>query len=234
MNIMRAIKLRAQAFRTEERASMPIEGIIGSTFLLWWFISSYQFFDAFQQKNANLKAAYTISDMLSRETGPVAGDPNAVAINQNYINGLNTVFDYLTYSNQKTWIRVSSVYYDENDSKYRIDWSATSGTGHTPLTTVTLQQFKNRIPVLVNGDSVILVETYSAYVPFFYYKKAADDKSTIDIMESGISHQWLTNFITTSPRFGSCLPFGTAGCGTDPSGDWVRPDITDADIDHQD
>ena len=43
-----------------------------------------EIFDAFKQKSVNTKAAYTIADMLSRETGPTDTDPNSTQINQAY------------------------------------------------------------------------------------------------------------------------------------------------------
>ena len=154
----------------------------------------------------------TIADMLSRETGPIAGDSTSVQINQTYVNGLNTMFDYLTNSRQPTWIRVTSVYWDDNDNKYRVDWSATSGTGHDEMTTYMLQAYKDRIPVMPNGDTVVLVETFMAYTPVF---------------KVGLDPRWFQTFITTAPRFASCVPWQTDGCGTDKNGNWVNPDMTD-------
>ena len=119
MNIMRALKCRFHSFRIGENGSIPIEGVMAFTLLAWWYIASFQFFDAYRQKNINLKAAYTVSDLLSRETGPVATDPNSAPVDQAYINGMNTVFDYLTNSNRATWVRVSSVYWDDDAQKYR-------------------------------------------------------------------------------------------------------------------
>ncbi len=45
---------------------MPVEGVIASTFLIWWYIASFQFFDAYRQKNVNQKGAYTVADLISR------------------------------------------------------------------------------------------------------------------------------------------------------------------------
>ncbi len=212
MNMMKVLKLRLADFRSEERAAVPVEGVIASTFLIWWYIASFQFFDAYRQKNINLKAAYTLADMLSRETGPTAEDPTAATVNQSYVNGLNTMFDYLTFSQRPTWVRVSSIYWDEVDDKYRVDWSATSGSGHDAMTTPNLQNYKNRIPVLPTGDTVIIVETFMAYEPIF---------------NVGLDANLFTTFIATRPRFASCLPWQTNGCGTDPDGGWSNPDITD-------
>ena len=35
---------------------------------------------------------------------------------------------------------------------------------------------------------------------------------------------------TTAPRFASCLPWESRGCGTDTNGDWVNPDMTDPEV----
>jgi Flp pilus assembly protein TadG len=212
MHSLRFISRLLKALREDERGTVPVEGLLAFTFLAWWYMASFTFFDAFRQKNINLKAAYTIADMLSRETGPIAGDSTSVQINQTYVNGLNTMFDYLTNSRQPTWIRVTSVYWDDNDDKYRVDWSATSGTGHDEMTTYMLQAYKDRIPVMPNGDTVVLVETFMAYTPVF---------------KVGLDPRWFQTFITTAPRFASCVPWQTDGCGTDKNGNWVNPDMTD-------
>jgi Flp pilus assembly protein TadG len=212
MHSLRFISRLLKSLREDERGTVPVEGLLAFTFLAWWYMASFTFFDAFRQKNINLKAAYTIADMLSRETGPIAGDSTSVQINQTYVNGLNTMFDYLTNSRQPTWIRVTSVYWDDNDDKYRVDWSATSGTGHDEMTTYMLQAYKDRIPVMPNGDTVVLVETFMAYTPVF---------------KVGLDPRWFQTFITTAPRFASCVPWQTDGCGTDKNGNWVNPDMTD-------
>jgi Flp pilus assembly protein TadG len=212
MSVLRSLRLSCRTFGTDTRGSIPTEGVMAFTFLIWWYIASFQFFDAYRQKNINLKGAYTVADLLSRETGPVTGDPTSVEVNQAYIDGLNTMFDYLTYSNKPTWIRVTSVYWDEDADKYRVDWSATSGTGHPAMTTAVLQNYANRIPVLPTGDTVVVVETFMAYEPIF---------------SLGLDARWFETFIATSPRFASCLPWQTKGCGTDANGNWVNPDIPD-------
>ncbi|HQY44641.1 MAG TPA: hypothetical protein PK450_10740 [Paracoccaceae bacterium] len=212
MTMLRSFRLRLSGFRGEERAAVPVEGVIGATFLIWWFAASFQFFDAYRQKNINLKASYTLADMLSRETGPISGDANAATVNQAYINGLNTMFDYMTFSQEPTWIRVSSVYWDEDASKYRVDWSRTSGTGHDAMTTPKLQSYKEHIPVLPTGDTVIIVETFMDYKPFLGY---------------WLDENQFTTFIPTRPRFASCLPWESNGCGIQADGSWSNPDITD-------
>lgn len=184
MSVLSRLRLRAAAFARDRRGSMPVEGIIASTWLIWWYVASFQFFDAYRQKNINLKAAYTLADMISR----VQPDD---AVDSAYIEGLNTLFDYLTFSRRPTWVRVSSVIWDDVDNRYEIAWSYATGSavGHTDSS---IQAEASRIPVMPAGDSVILVETNMAYEPIF---------------NIGLNAQWYTTFITTRPRFTSCVKF---------------------------
>ncbi|MCB2126894.1 MAG: pilus assembly protein [Rhodobacteraceae bacterium] len=205
MSILSRLRLRTASFARETRGSMPVEGIIASTWLIWWYVASFQFFDAYRQKNINLKAAYTIADMVSR----VQPDD---AVDSNYIDGLNTLFDYLTFSRKPTWVRVSSVIWDDVDNRYEIAWSYATGPvgGQTDTT---IQNDADRIPVMPAGDSVILVETNMAYEPIF---------------NIGLKAQWYTTFITTRPRFTSCVKYDLNDGSTLPAC------IYDSDVDMSD
>jgi hypothetical protein len=183
MSVYKWFKLSGRQFREEERGSMPTEGVMAFTFLIWWYIASFQFFDAYRQKNINLKAAYTIADMLSRETDVVGPD---------YMQGLNTVFDYLTNSNVPTAIRVSSVYWDGNDSTYKVYWSYSSEPTRPEHTNASMHAKQSQIPVMPVGDTVIVVETYMAYEPIF---------------SIGLGAMWYDTFIVTRPRFASQVVF---------------------------
>ncbi len=182
MSLLKSMKLRPFRFARDEAGSMPTEGVIASVFLVWWYVASFQFFDAYRQKNINLKAAYTVADLISRQTNE---------INDDFIEGLNTLFDYLTNSRVPTWIRVSSVVWDETDNRFEIAWSYATGVtaGHT---TATIQAKANQIPVMPSGDSVIIVESNMAYEPIF---------------NVGLKAQWFTTFIATRPRFNPCIAF---------------------------
>lgn len=180
MTVLSRLRMIGRRFTASETGSMPVEGVIASTFLIWWYVASFQFFDAFRQKNVNQKGAYTIADLVSRSTEPV---------DEAYIEGMNTLFDYITFSNEPTTIRVSSVFWDDDEGRNKIAWSY--GTGDTPgLTTDDLQDRANRIPVMATGDYVVVVETFMAYEPIF---------------NIGLDAQWFKQFITTRPRFTPCV-----------------------------
>jgi hypothetical protein len=177
MSFYQSLKVRSALFGSDTRGSMPTEGVMAFSFLVWWYIASFQFFDAYRQKNTNLKAAYTIADMVSRQTDYV---------DRNYIYGLNTVFDYLTFSNKPTWIRVTTINWDGNSNSFKVKWSCQTGTGHLPHTDATINARASQIPTMPVGDEVILVETFMAYEPIF---------------SVGLNAMVYNTFITTRPRW---------------------------------
>ena len=217
MTLLCRLRLRAIRFTEDSRGAMPIEGLMAFTFLVWWYMASFQFFDALRQKNVNLKAAYTVADLMSRETGPDPTDPTKVAIDDEYIKGLNRVFAYLTFSPRPTWIRVSSIYWDAVQEKYRVEWSYATG-GHPAQSDLTLQASKNRIPNMSIGDSAIVMETNMAYVPIF---------------DVGLAARWYDTMIVTRPRFAACIPWDHYACGSNAGGP-PNPDVITLDPDYSD
>lgn len=179
MNLLKRLRL----FTDDNRGSIPTEGVLAFTMLIWWYLASFQFFDAFRQKNINLKAAYTIADLISRQTD---------AIDQGYVNGLNTVFDYLTFSNRPTWVRISSIWFDTSTNSYKVGYSQVSDPSRPVRTDASINADAAKVPVLPPGESVILVETFMAYEPIF---------------RIGLDARWYDTFIVTRPRFASCVPW---------------------------
>lgn len=176
------ITTKIHDFARDERGTATTEAIIILPMLVWSMVAISVYFDAFRTNSTNLKAAYTISDMISREN-PFVGP--------NYIGGMNTVFDFLAASKSPTWIRVTLVQFDtedplnDADGKYILKWS--HGTNSKPdLNEATLQTVENRIPVMGHGDSMLLVETHMKYKPF---------------AKVGFAPYDLDNFVSTRPRF---------------------------------
>ncbi|WP_216665263.1 hypothetical protein [Pseudoruegeria sp. HB172150] len=124
----------------------------------------FTIFDAFRTKNVNVRASYTISDMLSRENA---------CIDQEYIAGLNSLLALLTQSDYPTIIRVTVVQYVEDEELNELVWSAVDGgTGIyiKPYTQATLtEEMDQYIPIMADGDQNIIVETWSGFVPIFEF-----------------------------------------------------------------
>lgn len=175
-------------FFREETGSFSVESALMLPMLAFFYVGTFVWFDAFRVQNTNLKAAYTISDMISRETVPV---------DDNYLNGLNTVFDYLTYSNHPTYLRVTSVKCtdqcdDDLARRLEICWSWAT-TGRSPHTPASFAGFEDKIPLMPKGDTVLFTETFMAYEPPF---------------NVGISPKRFELYIVTRPRFAPEVEYG--------------------------
>lgn len=153
-------------FSNEEKGTLTVEAVLILPLLVWWWVAGLVFFDAYQARNVNQKAAYTVSDMISREMGD---EP----VNATYINGLGAVFGYLTASHgTNPAIRVTEIYCEDNcdlDNParvIRVDWSY--ATDERPaLDDDSIAALEDQIPIMTKFDRAMLVETYMDYSSAF-------------------------------------------------------------------
>ena len=178
-------------FLRDEGASVVAEAVIVLPLLLWAYIALFVYWDAFRSMNTVQKAAYTLSDMISR-------DQNRNGITSAYIEGMKQVMNYLIDENQDPHLRVSSIYWSNTNNRFEVQWSRSPNNQMTPMTTALLQGYSNAIPTMAAGDTVILVETEVDYVPAF---------------NVGMPNQVFRQFIVTRPRFRTCILMdGQVGC----------------------
>lgn len=163
-------------FARDESAVVAIESVVMLPMLFWGYVAMFTFFDAYRQTSINLKAAYTVSDMVSRET---------LAINPAYLNGAHNLLELLTRSSDPTRLRVTIARWDNVAKKYRRDWSQARG-GAVALTEAQVEALAPKLPIMVHNERVIIVETWSTYDPPF---------------NVGLEEQNLYNFVFTRPRF---------------------------------
>ncbi|MBF9030214.1 pilus assembly protein [Rhodobacterales bacterium HKCCE3408] len=179
-------------FVRNERAAVALEAIIMTPILAWLFTASFIFFDAFRTYNTSLKATYAIADVLSRQTDLVYGSD---------IEGLANIFQHISRNPGGSSMRVSEIRWDADagsDGEYAVDWSYPTG-GETRLRDSDIPNIIDQLPVMANGERVIVVETFVPYDPYF----------TV-----GIDDIEFTNFTVTRPRFAGQLPFDD---GSNPS-----------------
>ena len=166
--MLNSILTRFKAFAQDEQGNVAIETVLFIPLMLAILAATFSFHDAFRYKSLNAKAAYTISDALSRETDPI---DNA------YIDGMEDVLEFLTISEGPYSLRVTLVNYDGTSYNpdgsiasvgegYKVEWSQTRGD-FDDLTTADLKTFTDKLPNLLNNERVILVETRTEYVPPF-------------------------------------------------------------------
>jgi hypothetical protein len=166
-----------QFLRQNESGTLMAEAVLVLPFMLWSYLALFVYWDNYRAVNTVQKAAYTISDMISREMAPVP---------ESYIVGMDAMMEYLIDPDQDAKIRVSSIKWSESDKRYEVHWSRSAGEALPELTTSSVADLEERLPTLYDGDFVMLVEVEVDYEPAF---------------NVGLSNQTLKQFIVTRPRF---------------------------------
>lgn len=180
--LIQRLKSRAAAFWDDTSGVVTLEFALAMPILFWSFMASYVFFDGYRQSAINLKSAYTISDLISRETE---------AINDNYIDSMVTLMEMMTRTPSDVDVRISVIRWDEDDDRYYLDWSANRGFPNE-LTDNNIQDIEDQLPTMPDNERVILVETRNTFVPLF---------------NVGLEDIYLDNFVFTRPRFVSQVVF---------------------------
>ncbi|UWR32486.1 hypothetical protein K3759_11010 [Sulfitobacter sp. W027] len=163
-------------FKRSEEGSIAVETVIMLPLMFWAYLAMYSTFDTFRMYNLNQTAAYTVGDAISRETQ---------AIDPNYLQGMHELFEYLTRGTGQTAIRVSSIWYDQENDRFHTDWSQVRGTVQ-PLTSEDVHSWHSKLPVMPNNERVTLVETWRDFDPLF---------------KTGLERRDIYNFVFTRPRY---------------------------------
>ena len=163
----RSLHLSIRRWWRREDGSMTLEFLIYAPLMFFTFLGTLAFFDAFRAEAINEKAAMTIADMLSRETG---------YINDTYITGTYGLLQFLTRGDATPDMRVSVVRYEEkkkganttDQDRYRLVWSEARGSGvHVAMTDNEAKTMLPKLPTLTHDERLIVVETWSDYKTFF-------------------------------------------------------------------
>lgn len=157
--MMHYVTKRLRNFRRDEEGSIVAEAVTMFPTLFACVIAMFVFFDAFRNQSINLKAAYTISDALSRESA---------IIDNTYMVNTWRLHRFLTNSPTLTQLRVSVIQYDGDNDSHSVSWSASKG-GIGELTNGGLSAMvaNDEVPVMPDGETLILVQTAVNYTPQF-------------------------------------------------------------------
>ncbi|MBE1282616.1 MAG: pilus assembly protein [Rhodobacteraceae bacterium] len=185
--MLTALWNRAKSFAKDTEGAVSVEFALAMPIIFWAFAGVYVFFDGYRQSTVNLKAAYTISDLLSRETEDIT---------ETYVTSMHSLLQVLTRTGSDAQLRVSVVRWDEDDDRYEIVWSRVRGGYGNPLSTASVAELEDKLPVMPNDEVVVLVETRNVFEPVFNI--GMDDKN-------------LENFVFTRLRFGPQLNFDQNG-----------------------
>lgn len=167
---------RLRRFTDDSDGTVTVEFVLAMPLIFWTFMACFVYFDGYRQSSVNLKAAYTISDLLSRETG---------AIDDTYIDSMHTMLDLLVREGSETAMRITVVRWSAEDERYYVDWSSHRGFP-TDLNDGNISDLAERLPNMPDMERVILVETNNTFEP---------------LLNIGMDTVQLENFVFTRPRF---------------------------------
>lgn len=172
---MRALKHQLRRFRDQEDGLVMTEFLIMLPLLVWTFMALFIYWDAFRTINEAQKAAYSVSDLISRQS----------TIDAAWVDGMQSTTEYLMSRAPNVRMRITSVKYKEADDSYYVLFSRSPGNKMPQLNSAGVKAMQDRIPIMADQNSVVIVETEVSYDPAF---------------NVGIPDHTFDNFIVTRPR----------------------------------
>lgn len=168
---------KLRSFAKENKGSAAIEAAIIFPVLFWAYAAMFTYFEAFRAQAVAEKAAYTISDMMSRETQPITPF---------YLNNTRDIFKDLSgLHRSETTLRISMIRRDLQTKELEFDWDKIRGD-KVRLKQRTMSDYEAMLPTLAPNERLILIETASDYDPTF---------------SVGISPRMIETFVFTRPRY---------------------------------
>ena len=197
---------RLRRFLTDRGASVTAEFVIVLPLVLWAYGGMYVFWDAFKARNINVKAAYTISDLLSRAGGDISDA---------YVDRMHQMIVFLNYNDHPVRLRISFVEMgldSAGNPELELDGSKVRGPDPVaPFDALQTEPFVEHttisalepfVPIMAVSDRAIVVETELDYTPLFEFNAYP------------LRPRILTNLVVTRPRLSGTFGFDD----TSPSG----------------
>lgn len=183
----------AGRFWRDERGSAAVEMMLVLPLLIWCFVGTFTFFEAFRLQTVNVKAAYTIGDQISRETNFVT---------PNYIQSMYNLHRFLVGTTLPTAVRITAFEYERDDDTYRVIWSR--GVNRANRTTDgKIEDIRSALPIMPDEEIAILVETWADF-------EAADMVGLADFTSYEV--------VVTRPRFAAQICWNNSETGTSATG----------------
>ena len=170
-------------FLRDESGLLLAEALILLPLLIWGFMALFVYWDVFRSINVSQKAAYSISDLMSRQA----------VVTPQFVDGMQDVLNFLTAGSPQAKLRITSLQYNGATDQYELLFSRSPGGKMAAHTQATIQNLRSRIPVMSTLDSVVIVETEVDYNPSF--------NTGVLNVAAGVTAQTFTQFIVTRPRF---------------------------------
>ncbi|MEE2945130.1 MAG: hypothetical protein VX444_08150 [Pseudomonadota bacterium] len=217
-NPIKNMTLRLKAFSKSMSGTVSVEAMIMLPILLWLIAAMAVFLDVFRTKSAMDKAAFTISDALSRETNAITDD---------YITNTRVLFEELANLEDGSGsLRLTVIEWDINNDRYAVEWSQTRGDAFNPLDTANLSQITTFLPDISLDETLILVETHYRYEPLYDIGPIMSGRNDEGVAEANAeasalgselqdAYAWdldfgtsdMQTFVFTRPRYSSQLVY---------------------------
>jgi Flp pilus assembly protein TadG len=210
---MRLMPNSFRHFIQDARGNMSVDMAIILPILVWALVGFFSFWDIYRINYLSKKATFVVADIISRERGQVSNP---------FIFRYGTVFAYaierpipLTTANAATQpiaMRVTSLAFSESPSgnATTVLWSMSSDTTRMPLrTTGELSDISARIPAMLDGDNIIVVETRVYWSPTFYqaFRGTAPTLESLSALQT----RTIDTLTTVRPRFVPRMCFVATG-----------------------
>ncbi|MFW5654840.1 MAG: TadE/TadG family type IV pilus assembly protein [Roseicyclus sp.] len=170
-------------FLRSERAAVAMETVLITPLLVWAYMMSFAFFDAYRVYNTTVKTTYMVADMLSRQT-------NDVYVHD--IEGMANIAASIIRGGSQLQMRASQI--SMVDGSYEVDWSR-GVKGAADLFDANIPDIEDMLPTMPDGESIVLVEMFVNY------------EAPLDI---GLTVAQFDSFTVVRPRYAGqvscCLP----------------------------
>jgi hypothetical protein len=149
-------------FARDERGTVIVETVIVMPVLFWTVLAMFSYWDVYRSVNVIQKAAYTVSDVISRQGKdlPLTSDD---------MIGYEKLMNYLIDQDQMVEMRVTRLTYLDDTETYEVKWSCSPGGDMPELSNadVNTPDMKKKLPIIGDNDIRILVEANVKYTPIF-------------------------------------------------------------------
>ncbi|MDJ0639335.1 MAG: hypothetical protein QNJ20_10910 [Paracoccaceae bacterium] len=171
----------------DEKGSVSVEAILMFPLLIWAYMGMYVFFEGLRESNINLKATYTVADVLSRFTD------EEQEVTEEYLEGLHAVYNWMSRSINPVFMRVSVVTFNQEEGapegvgSHEKLWSYPINGVPELLDEEVATVITPHVPIMADQSSAIVVETWAFYEP---------------AMRIGLKETTpIYNIVVTRPRF---------------------------------
>ncbi|MDP3960707.1 MAG: hypothetical protein Q8Q26_11735 [Pseudorhodobacter sp.] len=205
---MKRLQTLLRSYKSDQAGTVIIEAVLMLPLMIWVGLGMYAYWDGYQTTNTSQKGAYVIADLVSRQNEPMSRS-DLEGLNQvmNFMLSAGETAKLRVTSIGRNVSRDEGDHEGENDdehdhehdhedspapapvaddAEFEVLWSKSPYSAMPALTTADLQAYTNRIPMMAEGDTVIMVETEVGFIPVF---------------DVGLDPLTIKDLIVTRPRF---------------------------------